>query len=183
MHRSSYLTELLTLRWMQLFRFDWEELSQASIEVMNHQTWCMKLYLKTRSWVDSPWGVRRIKYTLCQRHHLLTSAMVIAVKLIKPGAHDQTQYSSASCNIEVRLLSSQPQQTKWTEDGWPAQELDLSGTTVHLHRCRLFRTLHHQGRTPDSSPVVSKLSLLINYLLGKRLGYARGESPLLKSPF
>ena len=29
---------------------------------------------------------------------------------------------------------------------------------------------------PDSSPVVSKLSLLINYLLGKRLG-------LLKSPF
>ena len=27
----------------------------------------------------------------------------------------------------------------------------------------------------DSSPVVSKLSLLINYLLGKRLGYARGE--------
>ena len=41
---------------------------------------------------------------------------------------------------------------------------------------------------PDSSPVVSKLSLLINYLLGKRLGYARGEdgkpsSPLLKSLF
>ena len=54
----------------------------------------------------------------------------------------------------------------------------------------------------DSSPVVSKLSLLINYLLGKRLGYARGEdgkarggeslsllpssfpsSPLLKSLF
>ena len=50
----------------------------------------------------------------------------------------------------------------------------------------------------DSSPVVSKLSLLINYLLGKRLGYARGEdgkarggetlspfpsSPSLKSPF
>ena len=30
----------------------------------------------------------------------------------------------------------------------------------------------------DSSPVVSKLSLLINYLLGKRLGYARGEDPL-----
>ena len=28
---------------------------------------------------------------------------------------------------------------------------------------------------PDSSPVVSKLSLLINYLLRKRLGYARGE--------
>ena len=28
---------------------------------------------------------------------------------------------------------------------------------------------------PDSSPVFSKLSLLINYLLGKRLGYARGE--------
>ena len=27
----------------------------------------------------------------------------------------------------------------------------------------------------DSSPVVSKLSLLINYLLGKRLGYVRGE--------
>ena len=54
----------------------------------------------------------------------------------------------------------------------------------------------------DSSPVVSKLSLLINYLLGKRLGYALGEdgkarggeslsllpssfpsSPLLKSLF
>ena len=54
-----------------------------------------------------------------------------------------------------------------------------------------------------SSPVVSKLSLLINYLLGKRLGYACGKmgrreegrrrlsllpssfpsSPLLKSPF
>ena len=28
---------------------------------------------------------------------------------------------------------------------------------------------------PDSSSVVSKLSLLINYLLRKRLGYARGE--------
>ena len=28
---------------------------------------------------------------------------------------------------------------------------------------------------PDSSPVVSKLSLLINYLLGKRLGCASGE--------
>ena len=27
----------------------------------------------------------------------------------------------------------------------------------------------------DSSPVVSKLSLVINYLLGKRLGYARGK--------
>ena len=35
---------------------------------------------------------------------------------------------------------------------------------------------------PDSSPVVSKLSLLINYLLGKRLGYARGEDSL-PSPF
>ena len=45
----------------------------------------------------------------------------------------------------------------------------------------------------DSPPVVSKWSLLINYLLGKRLGYARGEdgrreasfpsSPSLKSPF
>ena len=32
----------------------------------------------------------------------------------------------------------------------------------------------------DSSPVVSKLSLLINYLLGKRLGYARG--PFVKEP-
>ena len=31
------------------------------------------------------------------------------------------------------------------------------------------------GTVPDSSPVVSKLSLLINYLLGKSLGYARGE--------
>ena len=28
---------------------------------------------------------------------------------------------------------------------------------------------------PDSSPVVSKLSLVIDYLLGKRLDYARGE--------
>ena len=27
----------------------------------------------------------------------------------------------------------------------------------------------------DSAPVVSKLSLVINYLLGKRLGYARGK--------
>ena len=27
----------------------------------------------------------------------------------------------------------------------------------------------------DSSPVVSKLSQVINYLLGKRLGYARGK--------
>ena len=49
---------------------------------------------------------------------------------------------------------------------------------------------------PDSSPVVSKSFLLIKYLLGKRLGYARGEdqkvgrweasfssSPSLKSPF
>ena len=27
----------------------------------------------------------------------------------------------------------------------------------------------------DSSPLVSKLSLLINYFLGKRLGYALGE--------
>ena len=43
----------------------------------------------------------------------------------------------------------------------------------------------------DSSPVVSKLSLLINYLLRKRLGYARGEvgkarggeTPSLPSPF
>ena len=34
-------------------------------------------------------------------------------------------------------------------------------------------TSSHAGS--DSSPVVSKLSLLINYLLGKRLGYARGE--------
>ena len=43
------------------------------------------------------------------------------------------------------------------------------------------------SHTPDSSPVVSKLSLLINYLLGKHLGYALGlsfpSSPLLKSPF
>ena len=45
--------------------------------------------------------------------------------------------------------------------------------------------------SPDSSPVVSKLSLLTNYLLRKRLGCARGEdgkvsfpsSPSLKSPF
>ena len=42
--------------------------------------------------------------------------------------------------------------------------------------------------TSDSSPVVSKLSLLINYLLGKRLGYARGEDgkarliPFVKEP-
>ena len=36
---------------------------------------------------------------------------------------------------------------------------------------------------PDSSPVVLKLSLLINYLLAKRLGYARGEDgKALKSP-
>ena len=41
----------------------------------------------------------------------------------------------------------------------------------------------------DSSPVVFKLSLLINYLLGKRLGYARGEDgkarggETLPSPF
>ena len=33
----------------------------------------------------------------------------------------------------------------------------------------------------DSSPVVSKLSLLINYLLGKRLGYAR-VIPFVKEP-
>ena len=43
------------------------------------------------------------------------------------------------------------------------------------------------SHTPDSSPVVSKLSLLVNYLLGKRLGYALGLSfpsfHLLKSPF
>ena len=31
------------------------------------------------------------------------------------------------------------------------------------------------GAEADSSPVVSKLSLLINYSLGKRLGYARGK--------
>ena len=60
---------------------------------------------------------------------------------------------------------------------------------------------HQWWVVPDSSPVVSKLSLLINYLLRKRLGYARGEdgkargrkmsslpsffpsSPSLKSPF
>ena len=35
----------------------------------------------------------------------------------------------------------------------------------------------------DSSPVVSKLSLLINYLLGKRLGYARGEDGKASIPF
>ena len=48
----------------------------------------------------------------------------------------------------------------------------------------LLRCILSHIQIPDSSPVVSKLSLLINYLLGKRLGYARGEdgNPL-KSPF
>ena len=36
---------------------------------------------------------------------------------------------------------------------------------------------------PDTSPVVSKLSLLINYLLGKRLGYARGEDGKVRGFF
>ena len=53
----------------------------------------------------------------------------------------------------MRLLSSQLQQTKWTEDGWPTLESDLSGTTVHLHRCRLLRTLHHQGRSQGSKTI------------------------------
>ena len=37
----------------------------------------------------------------------------------------------------------------------------------------------------DSSPVVSKFYLLINYLQGKRLGYARGEDgkAMGSSPF
>ena len=48
-----------------------------------------------------------------------------------------------------------------------------------LLRCVLSHT-----QIPHSSPVVSKLSLLINYLLGKRLGYVRGEDgKVLKSPF
>ena len=56
----------------------------------------------------------------------------------------------------------------------------------------LCRTALNHHQAPDSSPVISKLFLLINYLLGKRLGYARGEdgkassfpsSPSLKSPF
>ena len=48
----------------------------------------------------------------------------------------------------------------------------------------LLRCILSHTQIPDSSPVVSKLSLLINYLLGKRLGYARGEDgKALKSPF
>ena len=48
----------------------------------------------------------------------------------------------------------------------------------------LLRFVLFHSQIPDSSPAVSKLSLLINYLLGKRLGYARGEDgKALKSPF
>ena len=48
----------------------------------------------------------------------------------------------------------------------------------------LLRCILSHTQIPDSSSVVSKLSLLINYLLGKRLGYARGEDgKALKSPF
>ena len=54
--------------------------------------------------------------------------------------------------------------------------------------CNEFYALFHlscvSNPGSDSSPVVSKLSLLINYLLGKRLGYARGEDviPFVKEP-
>ena len=44
-------------------------------------------------------------------------------------------------------------------------------------------SLEQETVSPDSSPVVSKLSLLINYLLGKRLGYARGEDGKASIPF
>ena len=53
--------------------------------------------------------------------------------------------------------------------------------TESRQQARVVQTLdsaiHRINHYPaaDSSPVVSKLSLLINYLLGKRLGYARGE--------
>ena len=46
----------------------------------------------------------------------------------------------------------------------------------------LCRTALNHHQAPDSSPVISKLFLLINHLLGKRLGYAR-EEDLLQSPF
>ena len=85
--------------------------------------------------------------------YLMSASSLINISYGDRCEAHQSQYSSASCNIEVRLLSSQLQQTKWTEDGWPAQESDLSGTTVHLHRCRLLRTLHHQGRTQGSKTI------------------------------
>ena len=48
----------------------------------------------------------------------------------------------------------------------------------------LLRFVLSHTQIPNSSPAVSKLSVLINYLLGKRLGYACGEDgKALKSPF
>ena len=53
----------------------------------------------------------------------------------------------------------------------------LNNDHIAMVTCGVINTMpvHARAATvPDSSPVVSKLSLLINYLLGKRLGYARG---------
>ena len=66
---------------------------------------------------------------------------------------------------------------------------DFTPTKVQ-HTARIYMyTRVNRSTLPDSSPVVSKLSLLINYLLGKDLGYAHGEDgksrggETLPSPF
>ena len=98
----------------------------------------------------------------------------------------------------VIFFSSEPHKmNEWilVTSGFTAR---LPVKKLHQHKFKATTT-RLSGLGPDSSPIISKLSLLINYLLGKRLDYARGEdgkvrgvtllpssfpsSPSLKSPF
>ena len=103
-----------------------------------------------------------LKISLSQFSFLLCNAQL-------DGACHQKYFGIyMTCTLSWQLQCDEAKRKAMRVLGILQRNLSLCGRSVEE---RSYPSLFSASES-DSSPVVSKLSLLINYLLGKRLGYA-----------